>query len=263
MNYGYSGYSRGWLQGGRNPATRTLILANLLAFLLTFFSQSDALIRFFGFSSADWLARPWSFATYPLVAVDFINLLFSALWLWFVGGSLERAWGTARFTSFFAVVTAVSAFFFLAAASVLGGATSLLGLYMPLAALTAAWCMLNPEQTILLYCIIPIKGKYLGWLTIALVYFLHGPKLGLFALGGISCAWLYVRYLRSGSFYDTGYRERGRIIRIRRNALPRESVSAWWNPFSWLRAWQDRQRLRKLFDTDPFKGKDDEPPALK
>jgi len=238
-------------------------LTNIITFALTFFTMRGYLLNGLAFASNDWMERPWSLATYPLVASGgIIELLFSGIWLWFAGGSLERAWGSQRFALFFFGISAITALFFGAGASLLQADFGLSGLTMPLASLTVAWCMLNPEQTILFYFFFPLKAKHLAWLTVALVYFLNGPLFGFFALGGILTTWLYIRFLRLGVAFDGGYGGPigERLFRPRRSARPRESVRSWWNPLSWVREWQENRRLRRLLNPPDFSDPDEDTP---
>ena len=111
---------------------------------------------------------------------------------------------------FFFALTAITAFslelgWFLAGR---GGAAvglpTLTGFSLPLAGLIVAFCMLNPEQTVILY-FFPIRAKFVALGITLLTYFMAGlgPVLSLFALGGILAAFLYVRYARPWADIDS------------------------------------------------------------
>jgi hypothetical protein len=128
---------------------------------------------------------------------------------------------------------------------------SLVGLWLPLAGVTIAWAMMNPEQQILFFFIIPMKLKYLALLDVALVLISYGQihlLLGLFALLG--CAFSYW-YILPHDFATRTRQDRGQVVHIRR----RQSIMHKLNPFGWIKDKRDKDRLRKLFD-DSF-GDDD------
>jgi membrane associated rhomboid family serine protease len=115
----------------------------------------------------------WRLATWTLVDLDPISVIFGGLMLYWFGRDLCYAWGPRRF-----LVT----YFVLGAAAGLG--TALLALFFPslmgmawigtwpvLSALTVAWGLLFPERQILLYMVLPITGRALVWLTVGLTAF--------------------------------------------------------------------------------------------
>ncbi len=198
---------RAFLWRSEEPVTRTLIAINLLTFLVFFMA-----VYFVGAGNPwGWLVfsnvvpwqRPWTFLSYALVTYDPLSLIFSGYWLWIVGGTLERSWGSRTFFHFFfGVGLATSLGLWVGSALLplvgLGSLVYLSGLWMPLAGLTVAWCLLNPEQIVLLGFVLPIKGRHLMWVTVALTYFLfamgHGNGwLAFFALSGVGVAYGYTK----------------------------------------------------------------------
>lgn len=225
------------------PVTRTLLLINIVTFLSYFVAAYIARAGnpwvYLHFSTfAPW-QLPWTFLTYPLVTYDPLNLLFSGYWLWVVGGSLERAWSTRRFLQFFFGIALISSLslwlgrLLLSAIGVPSGAI-LAGLWVPLAALTVAWCLLNPDQIVLFGFILPIKSRYLMWATFALSYFGFAlspypgaPWLAFFALAGPAAAYLY-------SQQRSGYLKRVRKPFYLRSARARSELRP---PHALERAW--------------------------
>src|SRR5687767_11067547 len=49
--------------------------------------------------------RVWTLVTSPLLEIDFIGLIFTALMMWMLVPTLERFWGTKRFYRFVAVTS--------------------------------------------------------------------------------------------------------------------------------------------------------------
>jgi len=238
-----------YLRHGSSPATKLIITVNVAMSIVGLILASVIDLRgLLEFSTSYWLLQPWTLVTYPLASVlmcpgDLINLFFAALWLWFIGGSLERGWGTRVYTFFFFIISAISALWLAAGALLLPVASlpakiGLLGLWMPLAPITVAWAAINPDQQILLYFIIPIRAKWVAWLTVGVTFLVFAQRsllLGAFALGGCAAAWLYVNYRERTPGHSA------QVIRLR------QSRRRWFNPATWIRGYRDRKRLRKLF----------------
>jgi len=239
-----------WLFQDKIPLTKLLILSNVVTFLLAVLFRVGILSALFTFRASTFLLMPWTAVTYPFVWAtrDPISLLFSGYWLWVAGGSLERSWGTARFAWFFFTMCAISALGLFAGALAGCGVAAIGNLWVPLAGLTVAFAMLNPEQQILFFFVIPLKLKYLALLSAGLLVISFGlmPPLGLFALFGCAYAYWYVKH----PVRYSAPRRRAEVIRVydrRKRNL---------NPFTGIKDWNDRRKLKKLFDRSY--GEDDE-----
>ena len=200
---------RRFLWGSSEPVTRTLIAISIATFLIyfvaAFFFRAGNPWAWLEFSTTGWWLKPWSFLTYPLVTKGLFTVAFANYWLWIVGGTLERSWGSRSFAKFFAGVTAATSVGLWAGSLLLGALglepffnVQLSSLWLPLAGLTVAWCLLNPEQIILLGFVLPIPGRVLMWITVAFVYFgfamgYRAPWLAFFALSGVGVAYAYTR----------------------------------------------------------------------
>ena len=234
------------------PVTRTLLLISGLTFI-TYFIAAFLLglgnpWRWLSFSTgAPWWA-PWSFFTYPLVSYNLFNLTFSGYWLWIVGGSLERAWSSQRFLRFFAGISLASSlslwlgsllFGLLGAAS----GTFLSGLWMPLAGLTVAWCLINPDQIVLFGFILPIRSRQLLWGTFILTYFgfafaSGAPWLAFFALAWPAPAYVYMQQRSGGSLWT----QRPAYLRRTRSTQQLRPPSVLEHAWDWLLYWWERLR---------------------
>lgn len=235
-----------WLFKDRIPVTKLLIVTNAATFFAVMLFTLDIIPFYTACTTATFQQMPWTFFVYPLIgAGDVLGMLFSLYWLWVAGGSLERNWGSSKFTVFFFIMSAVSALGVLAGGWIVNQNTVVLGLLLPLAGLTIAFAMLNPEQEILFFLIIPMKLKYLALLDVALVLLGFGRQnivIGICALLG--CAFAYW-YVTSGR-YEQGARDSGNRVLI---VHPRrKSFLGWLNPFSWIKSRRERDRLRKLFE---------------
>jgi len=234
-----------WLFADRIPLTKIIIVTNVATFIALALFKLGIIEYLLGFNTQTALLMPWTFATYPLVSVrDPIGLLFGAYWLWVAGGSLERSWTTRRFGIYFFLMCIISAAGIWIAAYILNMSMPLTGLWLPLAGVTVAWAMLNPEQQILFFFIIPMKLKYLALLDVALVLISFGRihlLMGLFAL--IGCAFSYW-YILPHDFGLQSRSESSRVVHVYRG----RSFIHKLNPFGWFKEKRDKDRLRKLFD---------------
>lgn len=140
----------------------------------------------------------WRWLSYPLFTpTSIVGLLFLVFIFGWIGGSLERSWGTEKFARVFVVVVLLSAAFQWLGNVYLAEAWnppfSLAGLYLPEATLFVIWAALNPEFTILAFFIIPVKAKYMAAFSIFVTYFGTGPILGLFAIAVPVGGWFWAK----------------------------------------------------------------------
>src|SRR5437660_3954067 len=107
----------------------------------------------------------WRLITYIFLPQTLSLWIILALWfLWFIGEGLERAWGPFRLTLYFLVGmigTTVGAFFF--------GARFSNG--MLIASLFFAFARFYPDEVIYVLFILPVKIKWLAWVSAALLLF--------------------------------------------------------------------------------------------
>jgi membrane associated rhomboid family serine protease len=242
-----------FLKRGYIPVTKILIGICVVAFLFDLlFAQTGilgAFVQTIAFQSPGWLLRPWTLVTYPAMTSGAINLLFACVMLWMFGGSLERAWSSRVYAWFFVIISAITALSLAVASFLTNLPVSLLGIWMPLSAITVAWASLNPEVEILLMFVLPVKAKFVGYATAAVVAWSfawnsnypspYNLIFAVFSLGGCVAAWRYV-HLR----WAAPSRPRTPVIRINRYWLRR------FNPFFQLKEKQEQKRLRKLFGED-------------
>ncbi|MDO8684583.1 MAG: rhomboid family intramembrane serine protease [Armatimonadota bacterium] len=235
---------------GYIPTTKILMGVSIITAIVTLIlgpMRSLDFVKLIAFSSSELVSKPWTLATYPLLTLcGPICLLFALLGLWFIGGSLERAWGTRVYTYFFFGISAIAALSLWAGATLAHTNIALLGLWMPIAAMLIAWASLNPEAEILIYFVIPVKAKFVALATVAGIIWNYRiePILIPFALGGCFASWRYVQYRWRSP------RSRPAVIRLRSRSL------RWLNPLNWLKDRQERKRLRKLFGEDRRGGDD-------
>jgi hypothetical protein len=240
-----------WARRTGSPAT-VLILALLGAiFLAAWFSTGS-----FGPNLALPTANPtlWGFLTFPFASVgdgrDLFWFLLMMLWLFWVGGAMEREVGSAKLVGFWLLMSLLFGLSMIIGTAATKAAVTLMGPGLPVSALTVAWGVRNPTECIRLWCIIPILGKWLAILTVALVLFGYGtgaPLMGLFAALPLAFAYAFAinavpgfAYARGATWSGQGKQQlkksermdKGYYEDVKRREKERE----------------ERERLRKLFE---------------
>lgn len=219
------------LGGPLTPAVKTLLIANVAVFLFQYIAGALVhvrLDRLFGLVPNDVTHHLflWQLVTYLFLHGGLLHIGFNMLALWMFGTELESLWGTNRFTRFY-FITGIGA----AICSTLAdwnSFTPIIGASGAIYGLLAAYGILFPERTILLYFVIPIKAKYFVILMGLLAFWSSITASGsgvahVAHLGGMLFGWLYLRY-GWGERRPGGFRLR---------------------PPS-LRAWRERRRQEKL-----------------
>ena len=151
---------------------RYIVIGEVIVYLLTVFSSARAV----SFLAFDWYAilhgEIWRLVTF--VFIPGYTSIGQGIWLFFflylyymIGTTLEREWGTAKFSLYYlsgVVLTIIAA----ALASILTGRDVLIGgtEYVNLS-LFFAFAMLYPDMQFLVFLIIPVKVKWLAWLDAA------------------------------------------------------------------------------------------------
>lgn len=213
--------------GPLSPGVRMLLFANIGVFVFQLISNLVAQVRLerlFGLVPYDVVHNLflWQGVTYLFLHGGFFHILFNMLALYMFGTELEWLWGTPRFLRFY-FITGIGA----ALCSVLVAPNStipIIGASGAIYGLLAAYGLLFPDRTLLLYFVIPIKAKYFVLILGAITFWSSLTSSGsgvahVAHLGGLLFGWLYLRGLpRRGSFRNPlrGWRERWRRERLRR-----------------------------------------------
>lgn len=239
-------------QEGNYPLTKWMIVINVATLLAALFrAPVDQWLSFY----APWsLTQPWRLLTYPLVSVNPIGLLFYGLMLWWVGGSLERSWGTRFFAIFFGLMSLITALGMSAGAATIGVQSFNIDNWLPLAALIIAWCMLNPDQEIRLWGVIPILAKWLALGEVLYIFFVYAQAhvvLGMSALLGCAASFAWVR---TRGWHDIHlYSSMPSRQRIRKPKPPRRDDDFSLrdlNPLERLARARRKKQFQRLFEDD-------------
>ena len=195
---------QGWTRGQdffrTTPATVVIMAIWVLVFLATIIDTRIGLLL--AYIPTKFPNAITGLVTYPLLIFgpgEIINLLFAGFMLYQFGGSLERGWGTRTYVLFLLASNIAAALlwtagFFLFAHEL----PMMMGPWLMISSVIVAWAWINPDETILFWFVLPLKARWIGWLTIVLLYFLYPHSqgvggwplfiLGFFALGGVAVA---------------------------------------------------------------------------
>ncbi len=203
------------------PWVKGLLIANTVAFFLSWVIGLDLVVRWLAFAPSAILTRPWGIVTYMFLHGDFWHLFVNMLVLFFFGPPLERRWGSREFVKYYFLCglggVALS-FVFASGAWVIGASAAMYGLML-------AFAMIWPTMPIYIWGIFPVQARWLvAFLFVVTVMSAFGGSQGGVAhfahLGGIVAGFLYLkRDLRPGVFRSGKPRGKARGVRVRRMAI--------------------------------------------
>lgn len=193
--------------------------------------------------------------TYHFVfgARDIIGLLFSGYIFWWAGGSLERGWLTRTYLLYLAGVSIVSALIWEIGVWLIAREFMPVGSpWLLVSAVLVSWAWLNPEATVLFAFVLPMKARWIGWITIAILFFTFPPAIGplrllmgIFALGGVAFSAFFVWYQRTWAWIPRRRQKRSKALRL-------PSSTFWGSLTRPYREWQRRRRVAYLQRTIKF-----------
>lgn len=144
-----------------------IVIGSVIVYLLNLFSEGflSSLLYF----SPQYIlhGQIWRLVTFIFLPLNPnpLFLVLSLYFYWFVGSTLEREWGSVKFTVFYAMgvlLTILSGF--------LVGSFGL-GIYVSMAyvnlSMFFAFATLYPNLQVLLFFIIPVKVKWMAWIDAA------------------------------------------------------------------------------------------------
>lgn len=171
-----------------------LVVLLVAAFLVGWVSPGLQHQANLGFFTVDAAQKPWTLVTYPFSAGanDLLSLVFACLWLWGIGGQVERDMRSKRYLGAWLVFSILCAAGVWAGSAILGTHAMLFGAWNPIAAITVIWGVRNPGATIQIFFVLPITGKWLAWLSAGLVFFgTRPPELAPFGAAALAFAYLF------------------------------------------------------------------------
>ncbi|HEX3043113.1 MAG TPA: DUF1751 domain-containing protein, partial [Bacillota bacterium] len=149
------------------PVTKTIAIACGAIFLIRFIFEGVFNINLNAFlllAPGNILNTPWTVLTFPLADNDLFQTIFGILWLWMIGGALERSWGSKSYGLFVFLVTLVTGVVMGAVSFLWAGWTTIGGIWLLLLGITWAWAENMPDLEVQFFGIFPIKARWLAWL---------------------------------------------------------------------------------------------------
>ena len=174
------------------------------AFLGTWVSGGRIVFDWLGYEPGRTLPQLWRLLTSGLLTspLQWSHLLLSMVGLYFLGAPLEAKWGSWRFARFLALSVLVGNLTVLAVASVVPETVERFHpalTFGPMAAITGiavAWSREYAQSTVNLFFFVPVKGKWLFWVTVAfcvldLIYPTPIPEGVVAPFGGVVAGLLF------------------------------------------------------------------------
>jgi len=143
------------------PAVKLLLIINVVVFFIQILGAYEFLIKWFAVypASLGLFLQLWRLVTYQFLHGDTWHILINMLFLFFLGPTLEKHWGSKRFVVFYLSCGAVGGLFypllvalkFLAAGPMIGASGAILGML-------AACAILFPQFIVFFFFFpIPIR----------------------------------------------------------------------------------------------------------
>lgn len=139
-----------------------IVIGTVLVYLMDMFSgrMFSAMLYFSPYAIIHHL-QIWRLITFLFVPLDTnpFFLILSLYFYWWIGSTLEREWGSTKFTVFYGVGVLFNIIF----GFIFGGASAT---YLNLS-MFFAFATLYPDMQVLMFFIIPVKVKWLAWIDAA------------------------------------------------------------------------------------------------
>lgn len=168
-------------RGTDTPAVYALLSIMGIVFIVDWIMHSPLTLWLAWPVDVAWLPtlQLWRPFTFPFAhGENFGPFITDAIILYFFGGSLERAWGSGKFLVFFFATGIVPGLVLLVLSPWLRVSTFFYGMVGSFAALSVAFAVINPGQTVLLYFVIPIQARWIAVLGVAWEIFGRGRVYG-------------------------------------------------------------------------------------
>ena len=150
-----------------------IVAGNVIVYLLMMFTQANDAnaLAFLTLNTAAVLkGELWRIITYVFVPTTsgIFWLLISLYFYYWIGSTLERQWGTAKFNLYYISGVLLTAVGVLIASLISGQSYTVAGSYYVNLSMFFAFAFLFPDTQVLLFFIIPIKMKYMALFSGAL-----------------------------------------------------------------------------------------------
>ena len=185
---------------GLPPVTQSLIIANVLMFLLEITAGSNRLIPVFALWPIGSQFLPWQILTYAFLHGSLAHLLFNMFAVYMFGTDMERVWGGRRYLIYYLVCAVAAALSQLLVTGLTGAIYPTVGASGAVFGLLLAFARYFPErQIVLLLLPVPMPARQFVVLygALELVLGVTGTQAGVahFAhLGGLAGGFLLMKY---------------------------------------------------------------------
>lgn len=146
-----------------------IVIGNALVWLFGMMDTTNTLYSLLYFDPAAFChGQVWRLVTYALVPTTdgILWLAISLYFYYFIGSSLENAWGAGKFTIYYFSGLILTALYSVLVYLISGTRVGVSAMYLNLS-LFFAFATLWPDQRVLLFFIIPVKMKWLAWVDAA------------------------------------------------------------------------------------------------
>lgn len=256
---------KSWFRHQAAPITIGIIASVILFAFIWWFTGAKGIEQIV--IAPGWASRPWAILTYPWAEMPFttgfglLGFIFLVMWTFWVGGTLERDLGPTKYVGFWLAMILLPGLFVGLLGPLLGKPFVVAGMWLPIAGMTIAWCTRNPTQQIMLYGIVPLSGKWLGWITLGTTIILSGfgnPLLGVFSAFHLPIAWAFAAnklpftYSRGASTFGKRKVDDNQFLR----KTEKMGASYYDDVKKREKEREERERLRKLFESSLNDDKD-------
>jgi len=140
----------------------------------------------------------WQIITHPFIHQPSAPIVFliNCVVFYFFSSPIENALGANRFLILFYISALGSAFCGMLFSTVTGFGEPFMGMLPSLLSLVVVFGLLNPEASILLMFVLPVKAKYISYGTIlitVLTFLAKANPNGAYHLGGIIIGYIYFK----------------------------------------------------------------------
>ncbi|MBO4331349.1 MAG: rhomboid family intramembrane serine protease [Oscillospiraceae bacterium] len=208
-----------------------IIIGNVAVYLFSVM-DSTGMLAYYLYLSPQLILRGqiWRLVTFVFVP-ETENLILLALFLYFyyfIGSSLEREWGSGKFTVYYLCGMLLTVIYGFIASIVYSGSLFFIGASYINLSMFFAFAALYPENRVLLFFIIPVKVKWLAYVDAA--FFLISMIKGrtLLPLVGVLNFLLFCGYLFKPFFSRLKWRSSPNVINFKKEVRKarRENDSA-------------------------------------
>ena len=150
---------------------RFIVAANAIIYIFSMFDRSGLLLETLAMNPYSVLhGQVWRIVTFVLIPISGRpwQVLLSLLFYYWLGESMERLWGSTKFTVYYVSGMLLSVLASFLALLLDGGAIPLYGAGYVNAALFFAYALTYPEAIVRIFYIIPVKMKWLAILEAVL-----------------------------------------------------------------------------------------------